>query len=161
MMFYEIRTYLQMSNNSVASEECYEDPAIADGMRVFLVAGVGSVLCSLGVIFNSVLLIVFSKMPCTRNHLLYMVCLCLFDILVEISYMVNIDFSFHFTHQFQLLFTVSVLYDYYHFYALYILWHEYARIVSTLAQVIFQVISYCIMASLQRVRNGATRRLKW
>ncbi|VDM50680.1 unnamed protein product [Toxocara canis] len=110
-----------MSNENLTLEECYEDPAIADGIRVFLVAVVGSMLCSVGVVFNGVLLIVFSKMPCTRNHLLYMVCLCWFDILVEISYM--------------LLFTVSVLYDYYRFYTLYKLWHEYARVVSTVAQV--------------------------
>ncbi|KHN87746.1 hypothetical protein Tcan_08156 [Toxocara canis] len=168
-----------MSNENLTLEECYEDPAIADGIRVFLVAVVGSMLCSVGVVFNGVLLIVFSKMPCTRNHLLYMVCLCWFDILVEISYMqLSVCYAIVHSekHKMQLrisatsngehfeetllLFTVSVLYDYYRFYTLYKLWHEYARVVSTVAQVLIPASVYTIIAaSAERYVSSKERKI--
>ncbi|VDK17764.1 unnamed protein product [Anisakis simplex] len=83
-----------MSIDNSTLIECYEDASLADGGRVFFVAGIGTVLCSVGVLFNTILLIVFSRMSSTRSHLIYLMCLCCYDILVEISYMVRFITSF-------------------------------------------------------------------
>lgn len=126
------------SLNWTNSSHCYEDIAKTSSERFVLVTCFGSLISLMGCCNNALLLYLFTRrMNYTANHLFYLTFLALFDICVEICYV--------------LVFSVSIVYDFFRSYSIYIAWHTYVRSVATMAQISITAATYMIVvASLER-----------
>uniref|UniRef100_A0A914WJA2 G-protein coupled receptors family 1 profile domain-containing protein n=1 Tax=Plectus sambesii TaxID=2011161 RepID=A0A914WJA2_9BILA len=124
--------------NWTNTSHCYEDISKMSSVRFVLVTCFGSLISLVGCCNNVLLLYLFTRrMNYKTNHLFYLVFLAFFDICVEICYV--------------LVFSVSIVYDFFHSYAIYIAWHTYVRSVATIAQISITAATYMIVvASVER-----------
>ena len=72
------------------NDTCAEDPPQADAFRMILIVGIGTVVCSIGIVLNSFLLLSFRRLDVFRSNLLYLFLLACLDILVELCFMVSL-----------------------------------------------------------------------
>ncbi|WKY05781.1 hypothetical protein Q1695_006186 [Nippostrongylus brasiliensis] len=67
---------------------CEDDgPSTADMVRLVLIVGMGTTVCLLGILLNTMLLLSFSRLQFRNSNLLYLFLLAVFDIFVELCFM--------------------------------------------------------------------------
>ncbi|KAF1758234.1 hypothetical protein GCK72_014692 [Caenorhabditis remanei] len=115
------------------NDTCAEDPPQADAFRMILIVGIGTVVCSIGIVLNSFLLLSFRRLDVFRSNLLYLFLLACLDILVELCFM--------------LIFPSSLVWDYFRVEFLYTCWHFYIKYVSTVGQVLIAASTLLIVAA--------------
>ncbi|EFO92882.1 hypothetical protein CRE_10195 [Caenorhabditis remanei] len=122
------------------NDTCAEDPPQADAFRMILIVGIGTVVCSIGIVLNSFLLLSFRRLDVFRSNLLYLFLLACLDILVELCFMVSLFSS-------SLIFPSSLVWDYFRVEFLYTCWHFYIKYVSTVGQVLIAASTLLIVAA--------------
>ncbi|EYC24483.1 hypothetical protein Y032_0013g1929 [Ancylostoma ceylanicum] len=117
--------------------ECEENLAAPDIIRIVLIVGMGTTVCLLGIVLNTLLLLSFSRLQFRNTNLLYLFLLAVFDIFVELSFM--------------LMFPSALIWEYFRVEFLYVAWHHYIRYISTCAQVLIAASTLLIVsASFER-----------
>lgn len=71
------------------NDTCAEDPPQADAFRMILIVIIGTVVCSLGIVLNTFLLLSLRRLDVFRSNILYLFLLACLDILVELCFMVS------------------------------------------------------------------------
>ncbi|EGT51093.1 hypothetical protein CAEBREN_32501 [Caenorhabditis brenneri] len=115
------------------NDTCAEDPPQADAFRMILIVGIGTVVCTIGIVLNSFLLLSFRRLDVFRSNLLYLFLLACLDILVELCFM--------------LIFPSSLVWDFFRVEFLYTCWHFYIKYVSTVGQVLIAASTLLIVAA--------------
>ncbi|UMM29753.1 hypothetical protein L5515_011958 [Caenorhabditis briggsae] len=115
------------------NDTCAEDPPQADAFRMILIVFIGTIVCTIGIVLNSFLLLSFRRLDVFRSNLLYLFLLACLDILVELCFM--------------LIFPASLVWDYFRVEFLYTCWHIYIKYVSTVGQVLIAASTLLIVAA--------------
>ncbi|CDH93304.2 G-protein coupled receptors family 1 profile domain-containing protein [Caenorhabditis elegans] len=115
------------------NDTCAEDPPQADAFRMILIVIIGTVVCSLGIVLNTFLLLSLRRLDVFRSNILYLFLLACLDILVELCFM--------------LIFPASLVWDYFRVELLYTCWHFYIKYVSTVGQVLIAASTLLIVAA--------------
>ncbi|VDP05922.1 unnamed protein product [Heligmosomoides polygyrus] len=70
------------------NEVCEDDGHLTvDAVRLVLIIGMGTTVCIIGIVLNTLLLMSFSRLEYRSTNLLYLFLLAFFDIFVEICFM--------------------------------------------------------------------------
>uniref|UniRef100_A0A8R1DS71 G_PROTEIN_RECEP_F1_2 domain-containing protein n=1 Tax=Caenorhabditis japonica TaxID=281687 RepID=A0A8R1DS71_CAEJA len=115
------------------NDTCAEDPPSADAFRMVLIVGIGTAVCTIGIVLNTFLLLSLRHLDIFRSNLLYLFLLASLDILVELCFM--------------LIFPSSLVWDYFRVELLYTFWHIYIKYVSTVGQVLIAASTLLIVAA--------------
>uniref|UniRef100_A0A7I5EAX1 G_PROTEIN_RECEP_F1_2 domain-containing protein n=1 Tax=Haemonchus contortus TaxID=6289 RepID=A0A7I5EAX1_HAECO len=121
-----------------AEEMCEDDePSSTDLIRLVLIVGMGTTVCIIGILLNTMLLVSFWRLQFRNSNLLYLFLLAVFDIFVELCFM--------------FIFPSALIWEYFRVEALYVAWHHYIRYVSTSGQVLIAASTLLIVsASFER-----------
>lgn len=69
---------------------CEDDGHLTvDAVRLVLIIGMGTTVCIIGIVLNTLLLMSFSRLEYRSTNLLYLFLLAFFDIFVEICFMAD------------------------------------------------------------------------
>ncbi|CAI2351284.1 unnamed protein product [Caenorhabditis sp. 36 PRJEB53466] len=115
------------------NDTCAEDPPSADAFRMILIVGIGTAVCTIGIVLNTFLLLSLRRLDICRSNLLYLFLLACLDILVELCFM--------------LIFPSSLVWDFFKVEFLYTCWHFYIKYVSTVGQVLIAASTLLIVAA--------------
>ncbi|GMS95839.1 hypothetical protein PENTCL1PPCAC_18014, partial [Pristionchus entomophagus] len=119
----------------------------ADIAKIVLIMGIGGVLCTIGIILNTSLLFVFSRLRIRNTNLIYLVILACFDIGVEICFI--------------LVFIVKLIWEYYGNYFAFLAWHDYIALISAIGQtLIASSVYFIVAASLDRYMASIGRKFR-
>lgn len=121
-------------NNTTNDTSCEYEAESYMGEKMVVIVGFGTLIATVGIATNGILVYLFlSKRSYRRTHFVYMGALALNDIWVCICFV--------------LLFVVKVLYDFIDSRWLYLLFHDYVRVLFTLTQIVQTASTYMIIAA--------------
>ncbi|GMR48202.1 hypothetical protein PMAYCL1PPCAC_18397, partial [Pristionchus mayeri] len=119
----------------------------ADVAKLVMIMGIGGVICTVGIILNTALLFVFSRLRIRDTNLIYLVFLACFDIAVEICFI--------------LVFIIKLVWEYFGNYSAYLLWRELSLLYSlSLQTVIASSVYFIVAASLDRYMTSIGRKFR-
>ncbi|KAF8375743.1 hypothetical protein PRIPAC_82172 [Pristionchus pacificus] len=120
---------------------------LEDIAKLVMIMGIGGIICTIGIILNTSLLFVFSRLRIRNTNLIYLAVLACFDIGVEICFI--------------FVFIGKLVWEYFGNYSVYLLWHDYVPVVSTIGQtVIASSVYFIVAASLDRYMTSIGRKFK-
>ncbi|CAJ0929040.1 unnamed protein product, partial [Mesorhabditis belari] len=142
---FDERTPSEISLQTDDGETCHlEVFSTTDAIRMLLNSGLGSVICFTGITFNMILLVMFSRLSFHNTNYLYLYILAFFDIIVEVCFI--------------MIFSAATYYEYFYNYELYVAWHNYIRLFSTVGQVLIIASSVLIvLASFERYMCSSSK----
>uniref|UniRef100_A0A0R3RWH7 G_PROTEIN_RECEP_F1_2 domain-containing protein n=1 Tax=Elaeophora elaphi TaxID=1147741 RepID=A0A0R3RWH7_9BILA len=123
------------------------DKKLSKNFKMVLVGVIGTIIAIIGFLENTLVFYTFVSSRALRNkNLLYLTCLSACDIFICFSYVE--------------IMSVQIYAEYFHYFPLFRLWHNYLRVAFAISHIAICTISFLIMAAaIERyLQNGTSRK---